>query len=113
KLGRLGVIGIASKAGQSPSVIVRFSRFGAQSAEGGQMHIANSVQRELPRQHIAVELWIVARARHLSHVGHDADGPCAQEIGELIDAPLRVADRIRGLRAVGWSYCLLHPSPGA
>jgi hypothetical protein len=100
---RQSVISKIMKAGIAPeSVDVGrdIMCFGSQPAERGEMPIVDMKGLERFRQGVLVVLWIGARARHGTHVGHELNLGGLQEIGKGGKGPRGVSDRKEGAHAV-------------
>ena len=74
----------------------------AQPAKLGNALVADLERRELLRQHVGVELGVGARARDGADIDDQLDAAGAQQLDELGDASVGMADRVDWICFVRW-----------
>src|SRR2546427_365887 len=85
------VVGVTAEGSVSPSRIQGNRMRAAESSQAGNVFIADAIGRERDRQGIAVELRVVARSRHRTHVNEPSHRVGREQSNELGEGPCRMA----------------------
>ena len=93
ELGRLHVVGVATKRVVAPGEIARVLARLAQSAQPGQTGVDDAGHRERFLESLGVELRVVARARDRPDVGQTLDSVGLQDCQEGVERPVGMSDR--------------------
>jgi hypothetical protein len=99
KLCGKGIISIVVKALVRPEavdILRRDSRFSAKAAECSHVFIGNVEERQSVRKRVLVELRIGSRPRNRSDIRDKMSLDFTQQLDELLDASVRMADREEG-----------------
>ena len=92
ELRRLHVVGVAAKRCIAPARVGRIRPWPAQAAEIRHVQVGDPAARHRLLQGVAVELRIVARARHGAHIYQTLDAVRSQQRDELLGRPGGVPD---------------------
>ena len=101
--GCQGVVRIVPKAAHPPIGVGRglsAARLSAETAELGDMLVADLPRRQRFREALLIELRIGARPRHRPYVDNEIDAGLPQEIDKFDDRPGRVAYGEKGVRVI-------------
>ena len=89
----LHVVGIAPKAGISPTGVWGVLSGTPAATQSGQVAVVNPRAMKRPRQSVAIELRVVPRHRDRAYVDHSAYAVHLEKANELLDRPCGVPNR--------------------
>ena len=89
----LHVVGVTAKARIAPSGVGGIGPRMAQTAQRAQRHVFDTLRSQCDSQRVAVELRVMARARHSPDIDEAFDALAFEQRNELIERQSRMSDR--------------------